>query len=101
MSTGHTPRRQPRRTRRSRYELGVEIRREREQLGSMIIRIDVALRRLNNAVDRAVQQCHPKGSGSIIGSLVQVPQNDPPHEQAFQFLDAVAAGVENLLREAQ
>lgn len=84
---------------RSRIELGVQIRKEQKQLGSCIIAIESALKQLGYHIDRNIEACGPPSSGSIVGSVVQVPQSDPSHEQAFDRLDQIRATLEGLVRE--
>jgi hypothetical protein len=84
---------------RSRIERAIQIRKHQKQLGSTIIAIDTAFKRLNFLVDRNIEACGPASSGSIVGSVVQVPQSDPAHEQAFDRLDQIRATLEGLIRE--
>jgi len=62
--------------------------------------IDVALKRLNYKIDRAVDRCLATGtSGSVVGSVVQVPLSDPVYQRAIDWLDAVQMSIEELVVE--
>jgi hypothetical protein len=85
---------------KTRYEIGVELRRNQQQLGSLVIAIDLALRNLNHRIERAIEHCQPKSPGSVIGSEVQISVINPRHETAFEWLDSVKQSVEELIADA-
>jgi hypothetical protein len=66
---------------------------------SLLAAIDVELRSLSRRVDRAYEATRSKGSGSIVGSIVQVPQSDPTTQRAFDWLDEVKSTLETLNNE--
>lgn len=95
-----TPRRQNRRMPESRIERGMKLRRKQHPIGSTMIAIDIAMKQLNYRIDRSEQQCQSSGSGSIVGSVIQVPQSNPSHETHIDFLESVRKTLEDLVQEA-
>lgn len=86
---------------KTRSERAVEIRKYDPSLSATLTRIDIALRNLNPAIERAVDACRASSSGSVVGSVVQVPRQDPRHQQAIDWLDAVVRSVEDVVREGR
>jgi hypothetical protein len=69
-------------------------------LSSTVIAIDIAMKKLNPRIDKAIDQCQASSSGSIVGSVVQVPMSDPMSQRAFDFLESVRQTLEDLVNEA-
>lgn len=84
----------------SRIERGIKLRRSQPQLGSVMIAIDTALRQLNNRIDKSERNARPRGTGSVIGSVVQVPRENPEHETHFDYLETVRVTLEQLVMDA-
>jgi len=83
---------------KTRAQRAVEVGRDDHSLGNQLLAIDIALKRLNARIDKAVNACLATGSsGSVVGSVVQVPVSDPAHERAIDWLDAVQRDVEALV----
>ena len=84
----------------TRAQRAVALRKRNEALGSTLVAIDIALKRLNPAIDRAIDTATKTGSGSVVGSVVQVPRANPVQEDAFDWLLDVKFQLEELVREA-
>lgn len=98
---GTRRKRQPKQLPKTRLQIGYEIKRRRPSLGSLVVAIEGARRELFIEVDRAIEAAHsPSGSGSVVGSVVQVPRCDPRHEQAIDYLETVRKTLEDLVGEA-
>lgn len=90
----------PQPLRQTRYERAVELRRTDHSLSSTLVAIDIALKSLYPRIDRALDMCQASSSGSVVGSVVQVPMSDPASQVAYDWLDAVKRSLEELVREA-
>lgn len=85
---------------RTRKELAAQLKKSGDRIGSSLISaIDTELDSLSKRVDRAFVATRPRGSGSIIGSVVQVPRSDPACERAFDYLNEVKQTLERLNEE--
>lgn len=93
-------RRQNPERKKTRRQIGHELKRHRVQLGSTIVGIEEAMAKLNGRINRSIEGCRLKGTGSVVGSVVQVPQQDPHTQAHFDYLDAVRATLEQLVNEA-
>jgi hypothetical protein len=84
----------------TRMQRAVQIRKRDESLGSTLVAIDIALKRLNPAIDRAIDTASSSSTGSVVGSVVQVPQSNPRQEGAIDWLLDVKETLQELMREA-
>lgn len=82
-------RRMPNPKPRTRAELVMQLKREAHPVGAKLDSIDRLLKIIGNRADRAAQRARAHPTGSVIGSVVQVPQSDPATEQAWDYLDLV------------
>lgn len=82
------------------YQAAAVIKRRQKQLGTLFEDITKLERKLAFLTWRAVESCQPRGTGSIVGSVIQVPKRDPAHERYFEWLDAVRDGLEQLVASA-
>jgi hypothetical protein len=94
------PLRQPTELRESRRERAKKMEKAKDPLGPVMTAIDIALGRLNYLIDRSERECRTEPSGSVVGSVIQVPQSNPSHEGHFDFLLTVKKTFEDLVQEA-
>lgn len=90
---------QPKPVPQTRFELAAQIKNNRPEVSRVLSSIEVLKGNVMRKVDRAVGQALTTPTTSVIGSDVQVPQADPGHERAIDFLNFVEAHLMEIQRE--
>lgn len=74
---------------RSRSEFVAQVKRESSWVGGKLDSILLSVTNIWNRCEKAAEKALAYGSGSIAGSVVQVPRSDPAAEEARDFLDLI------------